>query len=804
MKFVANASQVTPEIKKVTTAVKGMEDEFKKTGVTGLDPLGLKTKKVTDEVTKLKQQVKSLGSGPSGGFKWVDSLNKGLKTASTNLGDMKKKMDDLKASGFGNILTGGAAVAPIIHSLDSAGKFQQGMVTISGATGATPQDIASLKQTIRDASNVTKFSTAEVQEMAIKAATSGMSVAQVQQLTPIMAKFAEVQQFGKGTSSDEAVTDAISSAHMLGIYDPKQLDAYLNNFNKATFMTPGSTSEFFDTFKYAAPTAKALGMSNDDILYTSALANRVGMLGSMGGTESADMILRSIPGIFGGQGHVDKDGKFKPSQQLKAMMDLGLAKADGSSVFYNNKGQFLGIENFINNLSEAAKTVNPEQLTKDFKNMFGLQGMKLADILSERGGEQLQVIKQQMDSMKSITQLQDDYNKSYDGQLAQFKTNLENLNQDVGTILLPTATNLIKTMQPMVTDGAKWIATHEDEVKKIAEVAGGFGALMIALGTAKIVFGTIGSVVLDPLKKGIDGVLLSMNAFKTKSAVSKSLPEQAIRANIVNVYGAEINGGGGGIDVAGGSSGKGKVKKIPGKIARTPSSVGGAAVVAAEDVAEVEAKSGWLKSGASAAGGLIKGAAKRSGALLPISLAFSAYDVMSAPEGHKVETAAKASGGIIGGWAGAEAGAAMGAAIGSVVPGLGTAIGAVLGGAIGGIAGSMAGDKIASSAYDAIQRAMQSWGDYKKQIGINATAPFSGDFNMQQTLDLSKKYGSSYGVLDKSKYSVMQRSGPLQKTYNDHSTYNINVQTNDPDTVAKQAPVSMNILKRDWAMANTQ
>jgi TP901 family phage tail tape measure protein len=767
----------------------------------GIDEVSPVMKKQIDEAKKLKQQVNTLGQGPSGGFKWMDSLNKGLKTASTYLGDMKKKMDELKTSGLGNILTGGAAVAPIIHSLDAAGKFQQGMVTISGGTGATRAELDDLKKTIREASNVTKFSTQEVEGMAIKEATSGMTEAQVQQLTPIMAKFAEVQQFGKGTSSDEAVTDAISSAHMLGIYDPKQLDAYLNNFNKATFMTPGSTNEFFDTFKYLAGKAKAVGMSNDDILYTSALSNRVGFLGSMGGTEAADMILRSIPGLFGGQSHVDKNGKIKMGQQLKAMVDLGLASPNGNSVFFDNKGNFKGIENLINNLAQAAQKTNPEQLTKDFKNMFGMQGMALADILSARGGEQLEAIKQQMDNMKSITQLQEDYNQSYEGQLAQFKTNLENLNQDVGTVLLPTAINLIKSVQPLATDAAQWISTHEDEVKRIAEVTAGFGTLLVALGTAKIVFGTIGSVVLDPLKKGIDGVLVSMNAFKTKSAVSKALPEQSIRANIVNVYGAEINGGGGGgIDVAGGGSGKGKVKKIPGKIARTPV---GTAVVAAEDVAEVAAKSGWLKRGVSAAGGLMKGAAKRSGALLPISLAFSAYDVMTAPEGHKIETAAKASGGIIGGWAGAEAGAAMGAAIGSVVPGLGTAIGAVLGGAIGGIAGSMAGDKIASAAYDAIHRAMQSWDDYKKQLGINTNAPFSGDFNMQQTLDLSKKYGSSYGVLDKNRYSVMQRSGPMQKTYNDHSTYNINVQTNDPDTVAKQAPVSMNILKRDWAMANT-
>lgn len=739
----------------------------------GVNQVSPEMKKMADDAKKLKQQVESLGRGPSGGFKFLDQLNKGLKAASDTLGKMKKQMEEMKASGFGNILTGGAALAPVLKSLHDAGQFQQRLVTISGATGTN--DLAGLKQAIRDASNVTKFSTLEVEDMAVKAATSGMTAVQVQQLTPILAKFAEVQQFGKGSSPDEAVTQAISSAHMLGIYEPDQLDKYLDKFNKATFMTPGNTTEFFDTFKYMAPTAKGMGLSNDDILYTAALANRVGFLGSMGGTEAADMILRSIPGIFGGDSHVGKDGKLKMGKQLQAMVDLGLAKPNGSSVFFNDKGQFLGIENFIKQLADASKGVNPERLMKDFKNMFGMQGERLAVILSERGGEQLQLIEKQMENMKSITQLQDDYNKSYEGQLVQFKTNLQNLNQDVGTILLPTATNFIHSIQPLATDAAKWISTHEDEVRKIAEVTAGFGALMFALGTAKIVLGTIGSVVLNPLKKGIDGVLMTVESFKTKAAVANAIPEQMIRASVVNVYGAEINGGGGGgIDVGGaggGSKGKGKIRRTGGGNAGTADM----ATEEAAQVSEVAAKSGWLSRGLSATGALAKGALKRGGAMLPVSLAFGAYDVMTAPEGHKVEAAAKTSGGIIGGWAGAEAGAAMGAAIGSVVPGLGTAIGGLLGGIIGGVAGSTFGTKFGSAAYDAIH----------------------GALNKVPQDDIVDSRRSRYEARQR------QLTQNTQKTYNDNSTHTYNITAPSPEDAAHQIDLLQNLNNRAFRLMNT-
>ena len=106
---------------------------------------------------------------------------------------------------------------------------------------------------------------------------------------------------------------------------------------------------------------------------------------------------------------------------------------------------------------------------------------------------------------------------------------------------------------------------------------------------------------------------------------------------------------------------------------------------------------GKISTAAQAGWGVLKGAGERAKVALPVSIAFGAYDVFSAPEGQKMEAGMKVAGNVMGGWAGAEAGAAMGAAFGSLVPGIGTAVGGLLGGIVGGIAGTALANSLTDS-----------------------------------------------------------------------------------------------------------
>ncbi|MEV6331109.1 RHS repeat-associated core domain-containing protein [Streptomyces sp. NPDC051909] len=92
---------------------------------------------------------------------------------------------------------------------------------------------------------------------------------------------------------------------------------------------------------------------------------------------------------------------------------------------------------------------------------------------------------------------------------------------------------------------------------------------------------------------------------------------------------------------------------------------------------------------------LARGARIAGRGLIGLEVGVGVYNVATAPEGEKVQTAARETGGIVGGLAGAQVGAMYGASIGTLCGGpVGTAVGGIVGGVVGGVIGSGVGRKI--------------------------------------------------------------------------------------------------------------
>jgi len=80
--------------------------------------------------------------------------------------------------------------------------------------------------------------------------------------------------------------------------------------------------------------------------------------------------------------------------------------------------------------------------------------------------------------------------------------------------------------------------------------------------------------------------------------------------------------------------------------------------------------------------------------LAVIGVAASIYDVATAPDGQKVQTAVTDAGSLAGAWAGAELGGTIGAEIGIVGGPVGVVVGGIVGGLVGGIVGGIAGGSL--------------------------------------------------------------------------------------------------------------
>lgn len=424
-------------------------------------------------------------------FSAVDKMTGPISSMATQLGILDEKtkavqqrLNEFKNMTFvgGAITAAGIGLAKIMEDgIDTAGKFLSTMTMIQDTTGATADQMDRIQKTIRDSSGSTIFGIQDTANYAKLLATSGMNGNQIDSLLPLFTQYAEVQKLGKGSSPEEAITQAIAAAHTVGAYDPDQLSSFLDKYNKSTFMQPGSSSEFADTFKYMASRTSGMNLSTDDMLTMSALSNRVGLAGSIGGTEASDMILRTIPGLMSGTGKKD-------SKQTAALKELGL-----SDTIYDSDGQFKGVANLIDQLGQARDKFNPEQFAKLAHDAFGQQGMGLAEILgTDRGKDQLKALQEQMGSMKSIGQMQEDTNKTPEGQMLQLKTNIENLKLDVWLQLAQILNPIFMQLNNIVSKVQEFSSAHPEIAKLAAEFLTFATAAALIVGPLLVLVGVIG------------------------------------------------------------------------------------------------------------------------------------------------------------------------------------------------------------------------------------------------------------------------------------------------------------------------
>ncbi|GIM46842.1 hypothetical protein DNHGIG_23910 [Collibacillus ludicampi] len=433
----------------------------------------------TKQVEQLSKRFSQIGKVPFGGGGLTSETTKQVDQLSKRLTDINRL-----AAGSGLLFGGSMLANAMAENVKQAGDFLTTLTMIQDTVGATADQIKQIQNVIQQTSGKTIFSVQDTAEIAKRLSSSGLDAQQITQTLPIFTQYAEVQKLGKGTSPDEAVTQAISSAHMVGAYTPKELLSFLDKYNKATFMTPGSSSEFADTFKYLAPSMQALHASTDDTLLLAALSNRLGILGSMAGTNASDMILRSISGLFGGRGKT-------PSAQMRGLHALGL-----DNTIFDKSGNFLGVANLVAQLQRASQGRSPTELAKYYKDIFGMQGLRIAQLLSsERGQDALQSIVKQMQNMKSISQMQEDTNKSPLGQIQQLQTNLQNLKLNVFIQMAQLLNPILQYLNQIVSKIQVFADQHPKIMKYVAAfvaITGGLLALSAAVAGVIVLFGTLG------------------------------------------------------------------------------------------------------------------------------------------------------------------------------------------------------------------------------------------------------------------------------------------------------------------------
>jgi TP901 family phage tail tape measure protein len=405
---------------------------------------------------------------------------------------------DLAMSGVGNLTTGAIGAFGIFELAKKAGEFQANMTVIKDSTGATTKQMNEFSDAVMNTSAaVSKFNDMQVAQIAQTLTAGGFNnIKQAQSVLPVVAKFAESQIYEhKASDPIEITKQAMEMAHLYGHYDPKSFTNFLDTFNKYSLMQPGNSTQLEQTMKYLAPYANALHMSESSSMALAAVDNTLGLSGSHGGTNSADMILRLIPGLVGGGPKISvnkKTGKVteKDPKAWKAMKELGYIDAQGNSTFFDKKGNMIDVNKMLGIMIQDGKKFNPMQLTQKYKDIFGMQGGLAANVLANpRSIEQLEKMQSQLKKTKSMEQINNDLQKTPEGQLNLLKSNSMTLMLRVGQQLAISLNPAIAKVNQLLGSMLKFSEAHPKVAKLIGDFALFAVGCKMAEGVIKIFLG---------------------------------------------------------------------------------------------------------------------------------------------------------------------------------------------------------------------------------------------------------------------------------------------------------------------------
>lgn len=429
--------------------------------------------------------------------------------------------------------------------------------------------------------------------------------------------------------------------------------------------------------------AKKAGMDFDEVNTALALMASRGLKGSDAGTSLKSMLQQIEPAT-------------KPA--VAAFERLGLLK-DGKNQFYNEKGQLRSLGEIADILHESTKGLSEQELNSLYKDAFGSDGIRAAQVLGEFTS---QSVKDMYNEMTKVTakEQSETMRDNLKGDIDELSGAWENF-QD--TLMEGSATgglrSLVKEITELVLDANKLFENgftfwgtfdlvtkpFRDAFSKMIQmdgmgsVAAGAGLFIGLIAGAKKFYNIVAKSVqsvknLIDIAKGIPKDLPG----SVPNNLPTNLPGQTVKDVILNAQNVYVNG-------------KNQPGETPPIVPNEPSAppTDKPKTPPAKPTIWSNTKDA-IKTGWNYGGGINK-------ANIALTVPFAAYDIYSADEGEKGAAIARAGGGIAGGWAGAKIVGATGAAIGSILPGIGTGAGAIIGGAIGGIGGGILGSQFADS-----------------------------------------------------------------------------------------------------------
>lgn len=382
-------------------------------------------------------------------FRTIDQMNK----ATADFAQGAQKGGGIFSEGFGQVVTGalrqvGAiavnaladaakAVAGFVgDSVKVAGDFEQGMnkFAVVAGKGVDTKGLQQFRDLFIQLGRELPVSTSEVEDAATEMVSGGIDPA-------IVAGGALRQTLNFAAASGLSLSDAAatSAKFLAGWTDAAAttqqkvdfLALSTDTLTKAAAASSTTAAELRLGLFNVQGSAQALHVPFEDA--TTALAELAPAFESsaQAGTALNVFLTRLVP-------------QTKPA--LSVMQDLGIVLKNGQNIFFDSKGQFLGLSNAAEVLKTKLAGLTDEQKISTLHTLFGNDAMKVGNLLSQTGADGYAAMAAKMREANGVSEAAATMQQGYNVALENAKGSVEALQITIGSALLPVLTDLMNNV----------------------------------------------------------------------------------------------------------------------------------------------------------------------------------------------------------------------------------------------------------------------------------------------------------------------------------------------------------------------
>jgi TP901 family phage tail tape measure protein len=393
-----------------------------------------------------------------------DVASAGLAGAFTRVGKKMQEVGDSIAS-FGRKMTLGVTLPIVgigIAAVNIQKDFEQSMNALAVMTGAPQRELTKLSDLAKQMGADTVFSANEAAGAMLELAKAGFTPAQIAGggLQATMALAAT-----EGIALSDSATIVTQAMNAFGLSAKDAMSA-VDILAAGAVASTASVEDLSGGLKYVGATAGTIGVPLQEVVTGLAALSNAGIDGTTAGTSLNRMFL-ALAGT---------------TAKAKAVIkEYGLE-------FYDANGQVRPMVEIVGELQRAFGGLTDKQRTRALKDLFGVEGMRAANILIAEGAKGYDKLATSVGKAGVAQELADARMSGTAGAIEQLKGSLETAALAIGEALAPA----IKTVAEFIRELVDRFTSLSPQAQTIIMVV---GAIAAAIGPLLIVVGSLISAI---------------------------------------------------------------------------------------------------------------------------------------------------------------------------------------------------------------------------------------------------------------------------------------------------------------------